>query len=290
MDDSSSHGPCGGIAEISCTALVCAVSLLLAGCNETIGTAPPTIMQDIGAFIEDGDVVEGARHVWDLAGPHVDVAVTGIEVVAGDAAGLVDTVSGVADSTLEQSITGSRIGIDTGYREGALAGALAGSMAGLLSGPWVVRHHAFFLATRKSLDEEIAFQRDVARSLGRNITITKAVLTQHRREIARLGKAHEEDRAEIRAWERARGRIEADRRTIRALIVRTDRSIIVLEERIESFREADLDTSPLEEVEAERQQAVENLRAIEDALVALIADVPLDPIAVSTSNQPYHLP
>ncbi len=106
-----------------CAGLFCVVLLLLAGCSETTGTAPATIIEDISTLIEEGDVVQGARHIWEWAEPGVDVAVTGVEGMAGDTAGLVETVSGLADATLEQSVRGARVGIDTGYRQGALAGA-----------------------------------------------------------------------------------------------------------------------------------------------------------------------
>ena len=290
METSPSPEPVAASRGTACRSLVAVVFVLLAGCNETTGTAPSTVVQGIGEFIEDGDLVKGARHVWSLAEPRLDVAVASVEKAAGDAAGLVSTVSGLADSTLEQSVTGSRIGIDTGYREGALAGALAGSVAGLLSGPWVVRHHTSFLATRKLLDDEVAFQQEAALYLSLDITTTREVLALHRREIVRLGEASEESLADIRAWERALARIEADRRTLRAMIVGAERSIAVLEERIALFRTAGLDTSPLEGVGAVRQHEIDNLRAIEDALVALIADSPFGHITVSPSSQPDHLP
>ena len=262
---------CRDITVTSCSYLRCIVLLLLAGCSETTGTAPATIIEDIGTLIEEGDVVNGARQIWELAEPGVDVAVTGVEGMAGDAAGLVETVSGVVDATLEQSVRGARTGIDTGYREGALAGALAGSVAGLLSGPWVIRHHTSFLATRETLDEEIAFQKEVARSLARGIAATQTVVARHRREIARLGEAHEEGLADIRAREETLTRIEADRRTLQAMIAGSERSIVVLEKRMALFRKAGLDTSPLEDMGAVRWGYLDSLRALEDTLVALVA-------------------
>ncbi len=275
MDTSPSLGT-------SCTGFVCLVFLLLAGCNATTEATPSAIVQDIGALIAQGDAVQGARHLWSLAEPHVDVAVAGVEKLADDATGLVDTVSGIADSTLGQSVTASRIGIDSGYREGAVAGALAGSVVGLLSGPWVLGDRKSFLATRTSLDEEIAFQQEVALSLDRDMVTAQAVLAQHRRDIAGLRQAREESTAEIRASEGTRARIRADRRALRALIARAQRSVVVLDERLASFLEAGLDTSSLEPLGEERQRALGNLRAIENALVDLVTGTSIAP------GQPDH--
>ncbi len=151
------------------------------------------------------------------------------------------------------------------------AGALAGSVAGLLSGPWVIRHRTSFLATRETLDEEIAFQQEVARSLARGITATQTVLAQHRREITRLGEAHGKGLADIHAKKEVFARIEADRRTLQAMIAGSERSIVVLEERMALFRKAGLDTSPLEDMGAVRRRYLDSLRALEDTLVALVA-------------------
>ena len=249
--------------------IIAGVVLLLAGCNSTTGTTP----SDVGAYIRDGDLAEAGRYVWRLARPHLEVAAEGAVGIADDTAGLVDTVTDLADTTLGQSISGSRIGIESGYREGALAGALAGSVAGLASGPWLVREHTSYLVTRETLEEEIAYQHEAAEALGHDIDTGERVLALHRREIAGLQEAHADGLVEATAWESALATIEADRRVLEAMISGATRSVAVLAERIASFRRADLDVAPLDQVEEARKRDIANLRAIEDALVALMAEV-----------------
>ncbi len=250
--------------------IITGVVFLLAGCNSTTGPTP----SDIGTYISDGDLAETAQYVWRLARPHLEVAAEGAEGIAGDTTGLVDTVTDLADDTLGQSIRGSRIGIESGYREGALAGALAGSVAGLASGPWLVREHTSYLVTRETLEEEIAYQHEAAEALGRDINTGERALALHRRGIADLQEAYADGLVEVIAWERALATIEADRRILEAMISGATQSVAVLVERIASFRRAGLDVAPLDRVEEARKRDIANLRAIEDALVALMAGIP----------------
>ena len=250
--------------------IIAGVAFLLSGCNSTTGPTP----SDVGAYISDGDLAETAQYVWRLARPHLEVAAEGAKGIADDTTGLVGTVTGLADTTLGQSIRGSRIGIESGYREGALAGALAGSVAGLASGPWLVREHTSYLITRETLEEEIAYQHEAAEALGHDIDTGQRALELHRREIAGLQEAYADGLVEAIYWENALAAIESDRRILEAMISGATRSVAVLVERITSFRRAGLDVAPLDQVEEARRRDIANLRAIEDALVALMAGIP----------------
>ena len=251
---------------------------LASGCSRTSDATPETIVSDIGTFIENDvmpdELMDDAAHVWSEAESHLGSAFgqaeSAVEATLGDAFGFVDKVTAVADTTVEHSIAGSRIGIETGYREGSLAG----SIAGLAGGAWLVQEHAVFHASQEVLDDETAAAGDLTESSRLGVEVAREALDAHRREIGRFDRALEEGLVSARPYEETLDRIAEDSRTVQSMILIANQRIAVLEERIVSWRDAGYDASELDEAGAAQKRDVANLREIEDALIALVNGAP----------------
>ena len=261
---------------------IIAVICLASGCSRYTDVTPETVVSDIGTFIESdimpGELMGNAAQIWTGAESRLESAIghaeTVVDAALDDAVGFVDKVTARADTTMEHSIAGSRIGLETGYREGSLAGALAGSVAGLAGGAWLVREHAAFRASQEVLDDETTAARELTESSRLGVEAAWEALDAHRREIDRFDRAHEEGLVSARTYEEAFDAIAEDSRTVESMISTTNERIAVLEERTVSWREAGYDASALDEARAAQKRDVVNLREIEDALIALVNGAP----------------
>ena len=259
-----------------------AVICLSRGCARDTDVTPETIVSDIGTFIESdvipAELMDDAEHIWAEAESRIGSALgdaeSVVEATMGDAVGFVDTATALADTTMEHSIAGSRIGIETGYREGSLAGALAGSVAGLAGGAWLVQEHADFRASQEVLNDETATARELTESSALGVEAAREALDAHRREIGRLDRADEEGLVSARTYEETFNAIAEDGRTVQSMISTANERIAVLEERVTSWRDAGYDASALDEASAAQKRDIANLREIEGALIALVNGAP----------------
>ncbi len=255
---------------------------LASGCSRHTDVTPQTIASDIGTYVENevmpGEFMDDAAQIWTEAESHLEGAFgdaeTVVEATLGDAVGFVDKVTARADTTVEHSMAGSRIGLETGYREGSLAGALAGGVTGLAGGAWLVQEHAAFHASQEVLNDEIATARELTESSALGVEAAREALDAHRREIGRLDRAYEEGLVSARTYEETFNAIAEDGRTVQSMISTANERIAVLDERVTSWRDAGYDASALDEASAAQKRDIANLREIEGALIALVNGAP----------------
>ncbi len=243
------------IKAIVCVALVA----LAAGCVTNPDGSTANIFTDIERVLDDNGASPEQSALREQAERYDDYAEARIASAAAGA--------------LLGGIVGLIAGGDT---DSALVGAAAGGVAGYVGGSYLTRDHAGFYASQEALNEDIAVAGELTESSRQNVMTARAALAYQKQEVARLEDKYEAGLVEAVAYESALEEIALDRESVRSMIDVTQERLSSMERSIAKYRSAGYDTAALEAAKNAQARDIANLRAIEDAMVAMIAGAPDD--------------
>ena len=104
--------------------------------------------------------------------------------------------------------------------------------------------------------------------------MARVALAYQEQEVARLNAGYESGLINAETYESALHEIARDRVSVQSMIATTEERIASMNKSIASYRSAGYNTYQLEAAKAAQQRDFDNLRKIEDAMVAMISGVP----------------
>ena len=233
-----------------------AVVFLVSGCVTNPDGSTANIFSDLETLMSGDDVAPEQTALREQAETYDDYAEARLASAAVGA------------------LIGGLVGLAAGDEEGALIGAVAGGVAGYVGGSYLTRDHSEFQASQEALDEDIAVAQELTASSRENVRVARAALAYQKQEVARLDEEYETGLINAEAYESALHEIARDRESVKSMIATTEERIASMNRSIASYRSSGYDTLQLEAARAAQQRDFDNLKNIEDAMVAMISGAP----------------
>ena len=233
-----------------------AVMFLVSGCVTNPDGSTANIFSDLETLMSGNDVAPEQSALHEQSESYNDYAEARIASAAVGA------------------LVGGLIGLAAGDEEGALIGAVAGGVAGYVGGSYLTRDHSEFDASQEALDEDIAIAQELTASSRQNVRVARAALAYQKQEVAHLNEEYESGLINAETYESALRGIARDRESVKSMIATTEVRIASMNQSITSYRSAGYDTSQLAAAKAAQERDFDNLRKIEDAMVAMISGAP----------------
>jgi hypothetical protein len=227
---------------------------LLAACEE----GGPNLMNDISVL---------TTSTANLSGPQRALAERQRQYASVRAtAAAVGAVTGAAACKIS-------MGRDCGGAEMLVFMAL-GTVAGYAGGTYMTRNNSNFQASQDSLNADITAARSEVTEMQSNVNAAQGALNYQRSEVARLNRALSAGQADVATYRASLRTMQGDLRRTNAMREKGEADIQRLNQSITGYRAAGLSTSNLSSAVSQQQTRVNQLRAIENAMVGVINSVP----------------
>ncbi|MFT6073788.1 MAG: hypothetical protein ACJAZ1_000698 [Yoonia sp.] len=165
------------------------------------------------------------------------------------------------------------MGHDCGAGEMLVFMAL-GTAAGFSGGSYLTRNNSNFQASQDALNADITAARSEVSQMESNVSAAQGALNFQRSEVTRLNRALSSGQVDLATYRASLSTMQGDLNSTNSMREKGEADIQRLNQSIARYNSAGLSTSGLSSAVNQQQRRVNQLRAIENAMVGVINSVP----------------